>query len=67
VVALDFSALTFCDSSGLNLLLGARLEAEQRAVPLHLAGLPPTVLRVFQITGADVVFPIHDRLDQALA
>src|SRR5690242_348193 len=67
VVALDFHALTFCDSSGLNLLLLARSQAEQRDIPLRLAGLQPSVLHLFEITGAHTIFCLHDRIDQALA
>jgi anti-anti-sigma factor len=67
VIALDLSALTFSDSSGLNLLLRIRMQAQQRAIPLRLAGLRPSVLRVFEFTGADALFSLHDRIDQALA
>lgn len=67
LVAVDLTALTFCDSSGLNLLLRAHAQAQQRAIPLRLAGLRPHVLRVFEITGAHTIFSLHDRIDQALA
>ncbi|BBB01959.1 putative anti-sigma factor antagonist [Actinacidiphila reveromycinica] len=67
LVAVDATGVTFCDSSGLNLLLRIRQEAEERSVPLHLAGLTDPVLRVLEITGADSLFSIHAQLDQALA
>jgi anti-anti-sigma factor len=67
VIAVDLSVLTFCDSSGLNPLLSARMHAQQRAVPLRLAAPSPVVLRILQVTGADTVLPIHDRIDQARA
>jgi anti-anti-sigma factor len=67
LLAVDLSALAFCDSTGLNLLLQVRRAAEERAVPLHLAGPPPAVSRLLEITGADTLFHIHERLDQALA
>ncbi|MFI0718974.1 STAS domain-containing protein [Streptomyces sp. NPDC021224] len=67
VIAVDLSALTFCDSSGLNLLLHAHLQAQQCSIPFRLAGLQPAVSRVFRITGAHAILSLHDRIDQALA
>lgn len=55
------------DSTGLNVLLGARLKAEAGGGGVHLAGMQPVVARVFEITGADAVFTVHDSLDKALA
>lgn len=34
---------------------------------MHLAGMQPVVARVFEITGAEAVFTVHDSLDAALA
>ncbi|MFJ7146761.1 STAS domain-containing protein [Streptomyces sp. NPDC100445] len=67
LVVLDLSGLTFCDSSGLNLLLRVRLEAEHRSITLRLVCPGATVLRLLKITGMDTLFDIHDRLEQALA
>ena len=55
------------DSTGLNVLLGARLKAEAAGGGVHLAGMLPVVARVFEITGAEAVFTVHDSLDAALA
>lgn len=65
-LVVDCSQLQFCDSTGLNVLLGARLKAEAAGGGVHLAGLLPTVSRVFEITGADAVFSVHGTLDEAL-
>lgn len=65
-LVVDCSGLDFCDSTGLNVLLGARLTAEAAGGVVHLAGMRPTVARVFEITGADAVFPVHGSLDDAL-
>jgi anti-anti-sigma factor len=65
-VVIDCSNLDFCDSTGLNVLLGARLKAEAAGGGVHLAGMKPTVARVFEITGADAVFTVHETLDDAL-
>ncbi|MGW5349922.1 STAS domain-containing protein [Streptomyces sp. NPDC004031] len=65
-LVVDCSQLEFCDSTGLNVLLGARLRAEAQGGAVHLAAMRPTVARVLEITGADVVFTVHETLDQAL-
>jgi anti-anti-sigma factor len=65
-VVVDCSHLDFCDSTGLNVLLGARLKAEAAGGGVHLAGMKPAVARVFEITGADAVFTVHETLDDAL-
>ena len=59
-LVVDCSRLEFCDSTGLNVLLGARLKAEAAGGGVHLAGMLPVVARVFEITGADAVFTVHD-------
>lgn len=66
-LVVDCSRLEFCDSTGLNVLLGARLKAEAAGGAVHLAGMQPVVARVFEITGADAVFSVHDTLEDALA
>jgi anti-anti-sigma factor len=65
-LVIDGSKLEFCDSTGLNVLLSARLRVEELGGAVHLAALRPTVARVFEITGAEAVFSMHDTLDQAL-
>ncbi|MEV8568085.1 STAS domain-containing protein [Streptomyces sp. NPDC051322] len=65
-LVVDCSELEFCDSTGLNVLLGARLKAEAAGGGVHLAGMQPVVARVFEITGAEAVFTVHDSLDDAL-
>ncbi|MFE9684957.1 STAS domain-containing protein [Streptomyces sp. NPDC002701] len=65
-LVVDCSRLEFCDSTGLNVLLGARLRAEAAGGGVHLAGMLPVVARVFEITGAEAVFTVHDTLEEAL-
>ncbi|MFJ9847646.1 STAS domain-containing protein [Kitasatospora sp. NPDC101155] len=65
-IVVDFSDLRFCDSTGLNILLYARIEAEAAGLRLELAGLRPIVARLFEVTGADSVLRIHPDLKSAL-
>ncbi|MEU6681292.1 STAS domain-containing protein [Streptomyces sp. NPDC046853] len=66
-LVVDCARLEFMDSTGLNVLLGARLKAEAAGGGVHLAAMQPVVARVFEITGADAVFTVHETLAAALA
>ncbi|MEU0990994.1 STAS domain-containing protein [Streptomyces sp. NPDC005953] len=65
-IVVDCAELGFCDSTGLNVLLRARIEAQEAGSVLELSALQPQVARMFDITGADTVFTVHDSLDAAL-
>ncbi|MFF8379909.1 STAS domain-containing protein [Streptomyces sp. NPDC015661] len=65
-LVVDCTGLEFCDSTGLNVLLGARLRADAAGGGVHLVGMRPAVARVFHITGADAVFTVHETLATAL-
>ncbi|GLX17545.1 MULTISPECIES: STAS domain-containing protein [Streptomyces] len=62
----DMAGLRFCDSTGLNALLHGRLAVQEAGGSLELAGLTGPVARMFRITGADGVFPVHADVTQAL-
>ncbi|MET9608465.1 STAS domain-containing protein [Streptomyces sp. NPDC006512] len=62
----DMSGLDFCDSTGLNALLHSRITVQEAGGTLELAGLTGPVARMFRITGADGVFPVHADVEQAL-
>ncbi|MFE9804574.1 STAS domain-containing protein [Streptomyces goshikiensis] len=55
-LVLDLSAVTFMDSSGLNMLLTLRNRAEAEQGTLELRGLPGQVLRLLDITGTRDLF-----------
>ncbi|MCX5129920.1 STAS domain-containing protein [Streptomyces sp. NBC_00193] len=57
-LVLDLSAITFMDSSGLNLLLTLRNRAEAEQGTLELCGLPDQALRLLDITGARDLFTL---------
>lgn len=57
-VVLDLSKVAFLDSSGLGAVVAVmKLTGPERA--LELAGLTPTVEKVFRLTRMDQVFTIH--------
>ncbi|MGC3937802.1 STAS domain-containing protein [Roseobacter sp. EG26] len=65
IVVLDLSEVQFIDSSGLGAIVAAmkNLGAERR---MALAGLTPTVERVFKLTRMDTVFSVFSTVDGAL-
>lgn len=65
-VLLDLSHVQFIDSSGLGAIVAAmkHLSPERRLV---LAGLTPTVDKVFRLTRMDSVFGVFPTIEAALA
>lgn len=64
-VVLDLSMVQFIDSSGLGAIVAAmkHLGSDRK---MALAGLTPTVERVFRLTRMDTVFSVFSTLDGAL-
>jgi anti-sigma B factor antagonist len=64
-VVLDMSRVNFLDSSGLGAVVAVmKLMGPDRK--LELAGLTPTVQKVFRLTRMDSVFTIHPSLPEGL-
>jgi anti-anti-sigma factor len=59
-VILDASGITFADSSFLSVLLSVR-----QLTDLRVAGAPPQVLRLLEITGADRIIPLYASVSEA--
>jgi anti-sigma B factor antagonist len=56
----DMSAVEFCDSTGMNVLLAAHRKAREQGGDLELAGPRPTVRKILQVTGLETVFTVLD-------
>ncbi|MEP1522324.1 STAS domain-containing protein [Ascidiaceihabitans sp.] len=65
VVILDLSKVQFIDSSGLGAIVASMKNLGQDR-KLALAGLTPTVDKVFRLTRMDSVFSLFDTLDGAV-
>lgn len=63
-VILDLSNVAFMDSSGLGAVVNM-LKVMGAGKQLELAGLTPTVAKVFALTRMDRVFTIHDSVADA--
>jgi len=65
-VVLDLSRVMFLDSSGLGAIVAVKkLLGPDRM--LELAGLTPTVKKVFRLTRMDTIFTIHSTHSDALS
>ncbi|MFH9347680.1 STAS domain-containing protein [Kitasatospora sp. NPDC017646] len=60
-IVVDLAELRFCDSTGLNILLRARLDADAAGRTLEISRPRPIVARLFEVTGTDTVLRV--RLD----
>lgn len=58
-VILDLSRVEFLDSSGLGAVVGVMKQLGPER-PLEIAGLTPSVRKLFRLTRMDTVFRIHD-------
>jgi anti-sigma B factor antagonist len=61
-LVVDMSAVEFCDSTGMNVLLAAHRLATERGGDLALAAPRPSVRKILEVTGLESVFTIHDDL-----
>ncbi len=56
-LVIDLAQLTFCDSSGLTVLIAARNHALAADATIVLATVPDRVSRIFRTVGLEQVFP----------
>ncbi|WP_342786973.1 STAS domain-containing protein [Streptomyces tailanensis] len=66
-VVVELTDVSFCDSAGPNVLLGALREAEKAAVVLVLACVPVPLRQILEMTGADQVLRVFDTVADAEA
>ncbi|MGD0561163.1 MAG: STAS domain-containing protein [Streptosporangiaceae bacterium] len=57
-LVIDASGLTFMDAAGLGALVAVRVRAARQRTALEVAGAPPHVLRVMDVTGTRCHFQI---------
>ncbi|GAA2722014.1 STAS domain-containing protein [Cellulomonas aerilata] len=66
-VVVDLTGVTFMDSTGLGVLVGALKKVRGYGGRLQLVIDQEKVIKVFRITALTQVFTIHETLDAALA
>jgi anti-sigma B factor antagonist len=66
-IVLDLSNVSFCDSAGLNVLLGVWRQADESGAVLVLACVPEPLRRILQMTGVDQLLRVYDTVTEAEA
>jgi anti-sigma B factor antagonist len=66
-LVLDLSEATFIDSTTLGILVSGMKRLRPRGGMLAVLCPDPTMARIFDITGLNRMFSVHDNLDAALA
>ncbi|MEU6271926.1 STAS domain-containing protein [Streptomyces populi] len=66
-VIIDLTGLTYCDSTGITVLITAHDRARQAQSLLILTGLNKDLLRVFHIMGLDQIFTFQPTVDDAVS
>ncbi|MFG2617280.1 STAS domain-containing protein [Streptomyces sp. NPDC048507] len=66
-LVVDLSGLTFCDSSGITVMIAARNHAVGARADIVLAAVPDRVHRIFRIVGLDRVFTTYPTATAAAA
>ena len=64
-VIIDLSGVSFCDASGLALLVGAQRRARLYGLPVVLVGLRRNVDELLRISGLDHAFTVYPTLATA--
>lgn len=65
-LVVDLSQVGFIDSTGLGVLVTTLKHVRESGGSLDVVVAGPRVLKVFALTGLDVVIPLHATLDEAL-
>lgn len=65
-VVIDFSNVTFVDSSALGAFVALLRRLNQKGGELKVAGLRPTVKTVFELTRLDKVFASYATVEEAV-
>jgi anti-anti-sigma factor len=66
-IVLDLSGVSFCDSAGLSMLLGAWRQADASGAVVVLACVPGPVRRILEMTGANQLLRVFDTIADAEA
>lgn len=66
VLVLDLSGITYCDSTGVSVLVYGYRRANAAGATLALAGAAPAIFRLLTFTGLGRLFSSYDSVEAAL-
>lgn len=65
-MVLDFSRVTFMDSSGIGMIIGRYKSVRQRGGALSVAGVNGDINRIFQLSGLPKIIQMFANVENAL-
>jgi anti-sigma B factor antagonist len=65
-IIVDMTGTEFCDSTGLNVLVLALRQADQKGGEIRLAVGGAALQRILGVSGVATMFGVYDSLDEAL-
>ncbi|MEU0061634.1 STAS domain-containing protein [Streptomyces sp. NPDC006334] len=66
-IVVDLGAVTFMDSSGINLFVACHQQVSETQGWVRIAGAQMPVLRVLELVGIDALITCHPSIEQALS
>jgi anti-sigma B factor antagonist len=66
-IVVSLEAVDFIDSTGLGVLISGLKRVRTNGGDFALVCTEPRILKVFEITGLDAVFALHESVDAAVA
>ena len=65
-IVVDMQKVDFLDSTGLGVLVGGLKRVKTKDGALSIVATQEKILKVFDITGLNKVFPLHDSVEEAV-
>ncbi len=65
-IVVDMEGVDFLDSTGLGVLVEGLKRAKTNDGDLSIVATHDKILKIFDITGLNTVFPIHGSVDEAI-
>ena len=67
-VIVDFIAVRYIDSTTLAAFAAKRRDRKERGFPpARIVGVSDQIKRILKVTALDLIWPLHDTMDEALA
>lgn len=63
---LDFSQVSFMDSSGIGVVIGRYKKLNAKDGKICIAGVSPSVRRVFELSGMFKIIGLYDSIEEAI-
>lgn len=61
LLVLDFSGISFMDSSGIGLVMGRYRNLQKSGAQLHITGTPPNIYKVLKLSGIEKLAKLESR------